>query len=181
MNIKYLFSVLLIGLFWGCGNENPTDKTDSDGINENQIVDEAENEWETIEVNDGGYKLSIKIPNEKIAQGKSQVIYHEDIGELEVKVGGIYDLFILEDESQLSMVKNEISDHPFFKVEIVLENDSSLLYRYYQEEVVGDRWHIYAERKIGASMLLIRSNEEREFSEYEAKKMLESVLSITPL
>lgn len=181
MKSKYLFSILLIGVFWACGSENPTDKMDSDAINENQIVDEAENEWETIKINDGGYKLSIKIPNEKIAQGRSKVIYHEDIGELEIKVGGIYDLFILEDESQLSMVKNEIADHPFFKVEIVIENDSSLLYRYYQEEVSGDRWHIYAERKIGSAMLLIRSNNDREFSEYEAKKMLESVLSITPL
>ena len=55
MKSKYLFSVLLIGLLWACGSENPTDEVDSDAINKNQIVDEAENEWETIKINDGGF------------------------------------------------------------------------------------------------------------------------------
>ena len=38
---------------------------------------------------------------------------------------------------------------------------------------------MYSERKIGASTLLIRSNETSDYSEFEAKLMLQSALSIS--
>lgn len=176
--MKYSFSlvVLILVFLSSCGDAgNTAENTIEESTNK-----EESNEWDEITIRDGGFKLTMKIPTEEIAGGKSEVIYHEDLGELEIHVGKNFDLFIFEDESQIEMIKNEISNHPFYKVEYVVENDSSLLYRYFTEDGSNEQWHTYVEKKIGPSSLLIRSNESLDFSEYASKKMLESALSIAP-
>lgn len=172
------YSFLIAVLFWSCGNEN----NDTPVVEENQeeVIEVEVNEWEGLAVLESGFKFGIDLPTEQIANGKRKTIYHEDLGELEITVGPNFDLFVFEDESQMAMVKNELNDHAFYKVEFVVENDSSLLYRQYTEEGQDDQWHIYVERNIGASTLLVRSNEARPFSEFHAKLMLQSALSITP-
>ena len=171
----YLLSLATLLIFNSCSNEEQVNEK----VEEKSV--EEENEWTNLQINDGGYKLSIEVPNEKLGQGIGEAVYLEDIGELEVRVGQEFDLFILEDQSQLEMIKNELSDHPFYKVEFTVANDSSLLYRQYTENGGEEQWHVYAERNIGSTILLIRSNEAIPFTEYRAKLMLQSALSITPL
>jgi len=176
MKYSILLSSLFIFLLSSCGNEES--KGNAESPETNQI--EESNDWETIAINEGGFKLSMKIPSQEVARTKSEIIYNEDFGELEIGVGKMFNLLLFEDESQIEMVKNEIKSHPFYKVELSVENDSTLLYRYYTEEGAKEQWHIYVERKYNSSILMIRSNETMEFSEFESKKMLESALSIKP-
>ena len=176
----YLYSILLLTLTWSCGNSDQNSESTDDNSNNEVPVVAEEPLWEGLALLDGGFRLGIEIPTEKVAHGKHKVVYHEDLGELEVEVGSTFDIFILEDESQMGLIKNEIKDHAFYQVEIVVENDSSLLYRFYNESEAKEQWHMYAERNIGGATLLIRSNETRQFSEYQAKIMLESAMRITP-
>lgn len=174
MKFIHLLSVATLLIFNSCSNDEQV----------NQQVEEKPveaNEWTHLEINDGGYKLSIEVPNEQLAQGLGEAVYLEDLGEVEIRVGQEFDLFILEDESQLEMIKNELNDHPFYKVEFKVANDSSLLYRQYTESGEKEQWHVYVERNIGSTRLLIRSNGAIPFTEYRAKLMLQSALSITPL
>ena len=180
MKLITRYSFLIVVLFWACGNEN-NDTPVVEGNQEDLIENEVEvKEWEGLAVLESGFKFGIDLPTESVANGKRKTIYHEDLGELEITVGPNFDLFVFEDESQMAMVKNELNDHAFYKVEFVVENDSSLFYRQFTEEGENDQWHIYVERNIGASTLLVRSNEAQSFSEYHAKIMLQSALKISP-
>jgi len=180
MKHKFLYSILLLSFVWSCGNETPKEDIQQEETQQEKPVEENDPEWDDIAVLNGGFKFSLKVPSEAIANSKSQITYHEDRGELEVSAGEMYDLFIMEDDFQMQLVKDEIMNHPFYKVEMILENDSSLVYRYYTENGSKEEWHIYAERSLGQTKLLIRSNSEKEFNEYETRKMLESTLSIIP-
>lgn len=166
-------SILLLFILSSCGSDQAKENTEIE-----EVTTEEKNEWKEISINESGFKLQMKIPSEEITKASEEVLYDEDLGELEVKIGNTFDLLIFEDESQMEMVKNEINNHPFYKVEIVIENDSSLLYRYYSEGGSKEQWHIYVEKPSGESTLLIRSSDTEEFSEYESKKMLESALSL---
>lgn len=180
MKQLFIYSFLLLTLIWSCTNESSIENSSVEEAEIEEAEVEEENNWVGLAVLDGGFRLGIDVPNEKIAKGKSEIVYHEDRGELEILAGEHFDIFLLEDQSQMEMVKNELNDHAFYKVEFVVSNDSSLLYRQYIEDDAKDQWHMYCERSIGSSKLLVRSNESIPFSEYEAKLMLQSALSIKP-
>jgi hypothetical protein len=173
----YVFSILLLALTWACGNEEANDQK-TDQVQDE--VEEVDSGWKGLAILDGGYKFGIEIPNESVIDKESKTQYLEDRGEIEIKIGEGFDIFVLEDESQMEMVKNELNDHAFYEVEYVLQNDSCLLYRLYTVDGEKEQWQMYAERKIGETTLLVRSNEMSFFTEYEAKLMLESALRITP-
>ncbi len=173
----YLFSALIIAMLWACGNNETTEETTTD--ESPAAAAEIEKGWKGLAILESGYKFSIEVPDNSIADNISKVDYLEDRGELEITVGKNFDIFIIEDESQMLMVKNELKTHPFYKVEFIVENDSSLLYRLFNEEGSKEQYQMYSERKIGPSTLLIRSNETSDFSEFEAKLMLQSALSIS--
>ena len=173
----FFYSFIVLAYLSSCSNETPISEVDET----TESNDGLEEGWIELTIQDGGYKLEIELPGEEITRGKSESSYHEETGELEVKAGPNFDLFILEDESQIDMMKNELNDHPFYKVMYVVENDSSLMYQQITEDGGKEQWHIYVERDLGNSTLLIRSNEEIPFTEFQAKLMLKSALSITPL
>jgi hypothetical protein len=173
----FFFTFLVLAFFSSCSNETPVSEVD-ETIESNDGLEEG---WMDLTIQDGGYKLEIEIPGEEITRGKSESSYHEETGELEVKAGPNFDLFILEDESQIEMVKNELNNHPFYNVMYAVATDSSLMYQQITEGGGKEQWHIYVERDLGNSTLLIRSNEEIPFTEFQAKLMLKSALSISPL
>ncbi len=179
MKRKFLYSIILLSFVWSCGNEAPVKETPPEVIQE-EVVEVEDADWDDIAVLNGGFKFSLKVPSKEIAKAQSQITFHEDRGELEIAVGEMYNLIIIEDEFQMQSVKEEIMNHPFYKVEMILENDSSLVYRYYTEGDSKEAWHIYVERNLEQSKLIIRSNSEKEFNEYETRVMLESTLSIVP-
>ncbi len=181
MKRNFLYSIVLLFFVWSCGSETPTEEKTADSEVTHESIEEVDNpEWDDIAVLSGGFKFSLKVPSESIANSKSLITYHEDSGELELNVGEMYNLIIIEDDFQMQTVKDEIMNHPFYKVEMIVENDSSLVYRFYTEDASKEAWHIYAERTVDGSKLIIRSNSEMEFNEYETRKMLESSLSIIP-
>ena len=74
---------------------------------ENTPEEPKDEDWDNIAILEGGFRLSMKIPSSKVANSKSETKYLEDRGELEVSVGDGFDIFLLEDQSQIEMVKNE--------------------------------------------------------------------------
>jgi hypothetical protein len=192
MKLKFFYSITLIAFLSSCGDtqqlddnsseENPTEeKSTGKEIKEAKktIVMDSE-EWVKIAVSSSGFSFKLYVPNEKVAHEKSEVIYHEESGELEILAGEMFDLILIEDAFRMEDMKAEINGHPFYKVEMILENDSSLIYRYYTEGGTKESWHIYAERSVNGSRFLIQSNKDKEFNEYETRKMLESTLTILP-
>lgn len=192
MKRLFIYSLCLSALLYSCSGEetpkasqeeNVPEKTSesADGITPENTPQEPKDEnWDNIAILEGGFRLTMKIPSSKVANSNSETKYHEDRGELEVTVGNGFDLFLLEDQSQIEMVKNELNDHAFYDVFYDVVSDSTLLYRQTTSSGEKEQWHIYAERNIGPSKIIIRSNKAISFSEYQAKLMLESALSITP-
>jgi hypothetical protein len=173
----YTFSALIIALIWACGNNETTEETTTQETPTAAV--EIEEGWKGLAILESGYKFGIEVPDNSKSDSIINIEFLEDRGELEITVGNNFDIFIVEDESQMLMVKNELKTHPFYNVEFIVENDSSLLYRLYDNEGTKEQWQMYSERKIGASTLLIRSNETSDYSEFEAKLMLQSALSIS--
>ena len=173
----YMFSALLIALIWGCGNNETTEETTTQESPAAAV--ETEEGWKGLAILESGYKFSIEVPDNSKSDSIINIDYLEDRGELEITVGNNFDIFIMEDESQMLMVKNDLKNHPFYSVEFIVENDSSLLYRLFDDEGSKEQWQMYSERKIGPTTLLIRSNETSDFSEFEAKLMLQSALKIS--
>lgn len=171
------YSFILLAILWSCSDETPSSKVE-EVVDSNEGVEEG---WIELSIKESGYNLEIELPGEEISRGKNDYSYNEDTGELEIKAGPHFDLFVLEDESQMEMLKNELNNHPFYKVMYVVENDSSLMYQQIVEGGGKEQWQIYVERQLANSTLLIRSNEEIPFTEFQAKLMLRSALSISPL
>lgn len=172
MNTKFFIIAILISTLWAC-DSGPANKTKSN--------EKEKPQWVKLETKEGGYLLNIFVPTPDIAKGEVVVKYLEDSGELRVTAGAHFDYSMFEDESQMQMTLNEIRNHPFYKVEIVEKTDSTLLYRLYLENNSKETWQFYAERSLGQPLLLIRSNKAGVYSEFYARKMLESALKITPL
>lgn len=173
--MKYLslLSLALLLILNSCGESSDTENTVKE-----ELKIEGENEWKEISINEGGFRFQMKVPSDEIAGASESIFYNEDLGELEISMGNNFELLVFEDESQMEMIKNEISNHPFYKLEMVIENDSSLLYRLYTEDGSKEQWHIYTEKSTGGGELIISSGTSKNFSEYEAKKMFESAQSI---
>jgi hypothetical protein len=172
MKIKILLVAILISIFWAC-NSDPVEKS--------EIIIAEKPQWLEIDANTGGYNLQIFVPVPEIAKGETTVEYRENTGELNVKSGFHFDYSIYEDESQMRTILSEINHHPFYDVEIVEQTDSTLLYRFFIEDMDKETWHFYTERSLGQPLLIIRSNKDMMFSEFYARKMLESSLKITRL
>jgi len=169
MKYKLILVVIITSFFWAC-NSNTEPET-------NDIQIEKE-EWTVVEVRDGGYALQVFVPVPEIAKGEAKIEYLENVGELKIIVGEKIDYYMYEDESQMNMILNEINSHPFYNVEIVEQTDSTLLYRFFLEDGSNEIWHFYSERSLGQPLLMIRSNQNGNFNEYYARKMLESSLKV---
>jgi hypothetical protein len=172
MKIKVLFVALLISTFWAC---------DSGSAEKSEIIKKEKPQWVEIDGNTGGYQLQIFVPIPKIAKGETKVEYLENTGELTVIAGDYFDYSMYEDESQMEKALIEIKNHPFYKVEIVEQTDSTLLYRYFNESINKESWQFYTERSLGQPLLIVKSNKDKLFSEFYARLMLESSLKITTL
>ena len=173
MRSKLLMSAILSILLFSCetGQEKQS-KTKKE---------EAAPQWIEMDVNDGGYALKLFVPTVDIAKGEGQVEYLENSGELHLKAGEEFDVYMYEDDPRMQAVLNEIKHHPFYKVEIIEQTDSTLLYRYYLENLDKETWQFYAERSLGQPVLVVKSNKEGMFTEFYARLMLESALKIEPL
>lgn len=166
--------VFFATMFWACTSDSGTDmKTNK--------VEKDKQQWATMNTNEGGYALQVFVPVYETEKEEARIEYLEDQGELRVVAGDEFDFSIFEDESQMNMMLNEIKNHPFYKVEIIEQTDSTLLYRFFLEDESKEVYHFYTERSLGQPLLLIRSNQNKEFSEFYARKMLESSLKITAL
>lgn len=174
MNSKLLIIAILSLIFWACSSE-------SDSSGKAKEVDVEKQQWRAMEANEGGYALQVFVPYSENGNDEGLVEYLVDRGELRVADGEDFDYYIYEDESQMNMVLNEIANHPFYKVEIIEQTDSTLLYRFYLDDGTKEVWHFYSERSLGQPLLMIRSNQNGKFDEYYARKMLESSLKITTL
>ena len=163
---------LSVFLFSCGGGETPVDTVEDEVIEEKEV-------WSSMEINDGGYVCSMEFPPMDQSGGEAEVFFDENSGELHIKAGKRIDLILLEDESQMNMVKNELNDHPFYSVEYSMQNDSALIYRLYDEAGGSEQWHCYAEKQSPYGKWLIRSNEEGKFSEYDVKLMMSVVERIT--
>ena len=175
MRIKFWITVVMLSIFSACSTDSLT------GKNEKQDLESKKEEWINLEINEGGYNLEVPVPTPEIAKGKSISNYSEDNGELNVIAGESFNLILFDDESQMNTVLNQIKNHPFYKVEIVTQTDSTLLYRYYIENNPKEEWQIYAERSIGSPKLIVKSNKDGHFTEFYARKMLESARNIKRL
>jgi len=174
MNRKIAFVAILTSMLWACTSE-PKSETKTEEV-------EIENQqWTSVESREGGYALKVFIPTPDIVNGATKIEYLEDRGELRVMAGEEFNFIIYEDESQMNMILNEINGHPFYKVEIVEQTDSTLLYRYFLENGSKEIWHFYSERSLGQPLLMIRSNQSGDFNEFYARKMFESSLKLTTL
>ena len=174
MNLRLLIVTIFSLLFWACAS-------DSESGTKTKNVEKDKQEWIVVEANEGGYALQVFIPYSEKVKNEINVEYLEDSGELKVVAGVDFDYSLFEDESQMNMVLNEIENHPFYKVEIVEQTDSTLLYRFFLDDGSKEVWHFYSERSLGQPLLLIRSNQNGMFNEFYARKMLESSLKITAL
>ena len=165
---KQLFlglGLLMFGLY-SCGDSSSEESMVKEEVKEEKEV------WNSLSFNDGGYLCQIELPAEDKSGGASKVYFDENTGELHILAGKRIDLIIVEDESQMNMKKNEIADHPFYASEFTMENDSSLIYRMYASDGSKEEWHCYAERNSSYGKWLIRSNENKSFSEYDVKLMM---------
>lgn len=174
MNIRLIIVAIIASFSWAC-TSSPESETKS--IN----IEKEKEQWTVLEARDGGYALQIFVPTPEIVKEEPKIEYVENRGELWVVAGEEFEYYIYEDESQMNMILNEIKSHPFYKVEIVEQTDSTLLYRYFLENENKEVWHFYSERSLGQLLLMIRSNQNGDFSEFYARKMLESSLKITAL
>lgn len=174
MNLKIIISAIIVATILGCTDEPGQPVTEN-------IVEKEKPLWVPLDANLGGFALKVFVPTPEIAKGESKVEYLEDSGELSVSAGEKFGLIIFEDESQMNMMLNEIENHPFYKSEIISQTDSTLLYRYYLENGNKEVWNFYTERSLGQPLLIVRSNQNMEFDEFYARKMLESSLKMTSL
>ncbi|RLD26016.1 MAG: hypothetical protein DRI54_03690 [Bacteroidetes bacterium] len=174
MKIEVAIVAILTSMLLACTSD-PNTETETEKI-------EIEKElWTSVESREGGYALTVFIPTPDIVKEEAKIEYLEDRGELRVMAGEEFDYYIYEDESQMNMILNEINGHPFYKVEIIEQTDSTLLYRYFLENESKEVWHFYTERSLGQPMLMIRSNQNGDFNEFYARKMFESSLKLTTL
>jgi hypothetical protein len=174
MKQSLIIVAMFASLFLGCTSDSDSGHNDETIENDNQL-------WSKMDTREGGYALQVFVPTSEIEKGETKIQYLEDLGELRVVSSENFDFSIFEDESQMNIILNEINNHPFYKVEIVEKTDSSLLYRFFLEDKRKDVWHFYTERSLGQPLLLIRSNQNVEFNEFYARKMLESSLKLIPL
>jgi hypothetical protein len=172
MKTNILIVAVLLSIFWACGTESSTKS-------ETIIVEKPQ--WVEIDANTGGYNLQIFVPILEIVKGEPSIKFMENTGELNIRAGEYFDYSLYEDESQMETTINEIKHHPFYEVEIVQQTDSTLLYRYYVEGMDKENWQFYTERSLGNPLLIVRSNNDMIFSEFYARKMMDSALKITPL
>jgi len=172
MIVKNLITIVAISMLWACSS-TPDSKSGK--------IENEKPQWVEIDTKDGGYALNVFVPTPDITKGEARVEYLDDSGELQVNSGDNFNYSMYEDESQMGMMLNEIKNHPFYKVEIIEQTDSTLLYRYYLENGSKETWQFYAERSLGQPLLLIRSDNDGTFSEFYARKMLESALKLTAL
>ena len=174
MNKKLLLVAIIASFSWAC-----TSSPESETITIN--AEEEKEQWTVLEARDGGYALQIFVPTSEIVKKEPKIEYVENMGELRIVAGEEFDYYIYEDESQMNMILNEIKSHPFYKVEIIEQTDSTLLYRFFLEIENKEVWHFYSERSLGQPLLMIRSNQNGHFNEFYARKMLESSLKLTSL
>ena len=174
MNRRLIIVAIIASFSWAC-------TSNSESETETKSSDKEKEQWIVLEVKEGGYSLQVFVPIPEISKGETKIEYMEDLGELKVVAGEEFDYFIYEDESQINMVLNEINNHPFYQVEIIEQTDSTLLYRFFLEDGSNEVWHFYSERSLGQPLLMMRSNQNKDFNEYYSRKMLESSLKLTAL
>lgn len=169
MKNRFKLYLLLLIVTAGCQNQSEEKKTPE------------KKDYISKEIRTGGYRLTMQLPSSPVVKGAYDVSFNEERGELNIKNGAEFGLIIYEDESQLEATKNQINQHPYYSVEVVEESDSTLLYRFYVDGSPKDLWHFYAERKIGQPLTLFKSNDQMEFTEFYARKMLASALTTEQL
>lgn len=144
-----------------------------------ETEESKENEWIQQEINQAGFQFLVSVPSVDIIKKEVAYTFDEELGELWMDGGENFKLWVYEDEPHMEEKRAGIS-HPYYDTEVAIETDSTLVYRHYKEGETTSFWHVYVERSIRGTSIIIESDPEQQFNEFYARKMLESALAIKP-
>lgn len=166
--------VLLLGLcsFWftGCNGSDEDPETDE------LVVDDDYYEFQDFKLDDYDIDAIISLPDETANIGASTKpeVAHDESFKWEISVGPNFQLMIEDFGSITGLVeekKKDLANQKFFEVKYLIDEEGMILYERTLVVAGSDKasptvgvehktYHVYAERKIGDVIYVLKSREE---------------------
>jgi len=166
----YLSAILMSTVFWACKN-TPADDSASE-INTTDTL---------ITVQSGYFNLTFMLPKTDARLGQLEHGYDEEFGELQIRMGEGFALFVTEEKPVMADIKADLENDMFFKNKFIQESPTFLHFqRNFPDGSEG--FHAYYEvRNIGGTDYLFRTEEMGEFTATDIDLIKKTISTFAPI
>lgn len=178
MKLKHIFLFTATFGLVACGSggeQNEQASTDSTKVI-NQATDADYGQMQEVKLNDFGLMASIYLPSEN----KGPLMVKESsYGTIVMKVGERFGLEVVPFGLSIIEKRNELEQGTVFKIEVLEERQEYMLYRkFIPGSEVLEEFHIYLTKEIDGELIAVKSIDDMELKEAQAREVLKSAKSL---
>jgi hypothetical protein len=160
------------------GEQNEQGSTDSTEV-VGQSTEEDYDQMQKVELSDFGLMASIYLPQEN----KGPLMVEESsYGTIVMKVGERFGLEIVPFGMDIVEKRNELEQGTVFQIEVLEERQEYMLYRkFIPGSEVLEEFHIYLTKEIDGELVAVKTLDDMELKEAQAREVLKSAKSLKAL
>lgn len=128
-----------------------------------------------------GYHVGFTLSKDMLLANDPEFTLNGNTGILEIRVGDKFQLDMVQEETNINNLKEELSDDQFFSYKFFDVTESSMMYQPILPDGTSFYYHYVEQLHFDSVIYTIRTTPTGEFSLESIKNMKKTILSIKPV
>ena len=124
-------------------------------------------------------ELSFQLPKELLANETFESEYNANFGQLELRLGDSFEIYITEEKLSLLGLREELNNDQLFTYQFEVENDSELVFQSILPDGNPHSYHFVKARNFNGLSLIIRTAPMGNFNKQQLKRMEDAIATLT--
>lgn len=124
-------------------------------------------------------ELSIQIPKELLANDNFDSEYNSNFGQLELRLGDSFEIYITEEKLSLMGMREELNNDQLFSYQFEVESDSELVFQSILPDGNPHSYQFVKSRNLNGLQLIVRTAPMGNFNKQQLKRMEDAVATLS--
>ena len=175
MKIKHIILSTMVFSLVACGSgggNSDSDATDSTAVESNEMQEDY-SQMQEVDLSEYGVMASMYVPNGNL------MIEESGYGSIVLRVGDRFGIEVVPFGMEIVEKRNELEAGTVFQVEVLEERTDYMFFRkFIPGSEVLQEFHVYLTRDINGELVAVKSLDDMEMKEAQAREVLKSAKSI---
>tara|TARA_R100001015_G_C4632306_1_gene195693 strand:- start:2219 stop:2815 length:597 start_codon:yes stop_codon:yes gene_type:complete len=175
MKIKHIILSTIAFSLIACGSgggNSDSDATDSTAVESNEMQEDY-SQMQEVDLSEYGVMASMYVPNGNL------MIEESGYGSIVLRVGDRFGIEVVPFGMEIVEKRNELEAGTVFQVEVLEERTDYMFFKkFIPGSEVLQEFHVYLTRDINGELVAVKSLDDMEMKEAQAREVLKSAKSI---